>query len=49
LVRYDDRIAEVLGAARGNRVMIRSVHPDGITRLTAVKWINLVPLGEQLF
>jgi hypothetical protein len=26
LVRYGDRIAEVLGEARGERVMIRSLH-----------------------
>ena len=28
-VRYGDRIAEVLGEARGERVMIRSLHADG--------------------
>ena len=30
LVRYRDRIAEVLGEARGERVMIRSLHDDGV-------------------
>jgi hypothetical protein len=30
LVRYGDRIAEVLGEARGERVMIRSLHADGV-------------------
>ena len=49
LVRYQDRIAEVLGEARGQRVMIRSIHPDGQERRTAVKWINLVALESQLF
>jgi hypothetical protein len=29
LVRYGDRTAEVLGEARGERVMIRSLHADG--------------------
>jgi hypothetical protein len=49
LVRYQDRIAEVLGEARGQRVMIRSIHADGRERRTAVKWINLLPLDGQLF
>jgi hypothetical protein len=49
LVRYQDRIVEVLGDARGQRVMIRSVHADGVERRTAVKWVNLVPLDQQLF
>lgn len=49
LVRYEDRIAEVLGEARGQRVMIRSIHPDGQERRTAVKWVNLVLLESQLF
>jgi hypothetical protein len=49
LVRYQDRIAEVLGEARGQRVMIRSIHVDGRERRTAVKWINLLPLDGQLF
>ncbi len=29
--------------------MIRSIHPDGSERLTAVKLTNLTPLGSQLF
>ncbi|WP_250517876.1 hypothetical protein [Caballeronia sp. INDeC2] len=49
LVRCEDRIAEVLGEARGQRVMIRSIHPDGRERRTAVKWVNLMPLETQLF
>jgi hypothetical protein len=49
LVRYQDRIAEVLGDARGQRVMIRSIHADGRERRTAVKWINLLPLDGQIF
>ena len=49
LVRYQDRIAEVLGEARGQRVMIRSIHADGVERRTAVKWVNLLPLDGQLF
>jgi hypothetical protein len=49
LVRYQDRIAEVLGDARGERAMIRSIHADGVERRTAVKWVNLVPLDQQLF
>ena len=49
LARYEDRIVEVLGEARGQRVMIRSIHPDGIERRTAVKWVNLLPLDGQLF
>jgi len=49
LVRYGDRIAEVLGEARGERVMIRSLHADGVERRSAVKWKNLRLLDEQLF
>jgi hypothetical protein len=49
LVRYGDRIAEVLGEARGERVMIRSLHADGIERRSAVKWKNLRLLDDQLF
>jgi hypothetical protein len=37
LVRYSDRIAEALGDARGERVMIRSLHADGVERRSAVK------------
>ena len=29
LARYQDRIVEVLGEVRGQRVMIRSIHADG--------------------
>jgi len=49
LVRYDNRIAEVSGDARGERVMIRSLHADGIERRSAVKWKNLKLLDDQLF
>ena len=49
LVRYEDRIVEVLGEARGQRIMIRSIHADGSERLTAVKLNNLQPLDDQLF
>ncbi|BBQ03499.1 hypothetical protein BSFA1_86270 (plasmid) [Burkholderia sp. SFA1] len=49
LARYRDRIVEILGDARGQRVMIRSIHPDGRERLTAVKLANLLPLESQLF
>jgi hypothetical protein len=49
IARYGDRIVEVLGEARGQRVMIRSILPDGSERLTAVKLTNLTPLGGQLF
>lgn len=49
LARYRERIVEVLGEARGQRVMIRSVHADGAERRTAVKLINLLPLDSQLF
>jgi hypothetical protein len=38
-----------MGEARGQRVMIRSVHSDGVERRTAVKWVNLLPLDQQLF
>ena len=48
LVRYGDRIAEVLGEARGERVMIRSLHADGVERRSAVKWKNLRLLDDQL-
>ncbi len=40
---YQDRIVEILGEARRQRVMIRSIHPDGRERLTAVKMANLLP------
>ena len=49
LARYRNRIVEVLGEARGQRVMIRSIHDDGVERRTAVKWINLLPLDTELF
>ena len=49
LARYRDRIVEVLGEARGQRIMIRSIHADGSERLTAVKLNNLRPLDDQLF
>jgi len=49
LVRYGNRIAEVLGEARGERVMIRSLHADGVERRSAVKWKNLRLLDDQLF
>jgi hypothetical protein len=37
LMRYQDRTVEVLGDARGQRVMIRSFHADGVEGRTAVK------------
>jgi len=49
LARYQDRIVEVLGEARSQRVMSRSIHPDGTERRTAVKWVNLLPLDGHLF
>ena len=49
LVRYGDGIAEVLGEARGERVMIRSLHADGVERRSAVKWKNPRSLDDQLF
>jgi hypothetical protein len=49
LARYGDRIVEILGEARGQRVMIRSIHADGRELLTAVKLSNLLPLESQLF
>ena len=49
LARYHDRIVEVLGQARGQRVMIRSIHADGVERRTAMTWINLLSLDGQLF
>jgi hypothetical protein len=49
LARYGDRIAKVLSEARGERVMIRSLHADGVKRRSAVKWKNLRLLDDQLF
>ena len=49
LARYRNRIVEVLGEARGQRVMIRSIHDDGVERRTAVKWGSLLPLEMGLF
>ena len=49
LARYHARIVEVRGEARGQRMMIRSIHADGVERRTAVTWINLLPLDGQLF
>ncbi len=49
LVRYGDRIAEVLGEAQGERAMIRSLHADGVERRSGVKWKNLKLLDDQLF
>jgi hypothetical protein len=48
-VWHGDRIAKVLGEARGQRVMIKSIHRDGVERRSAVKWTNLLPLDDQLF
>ena len=49
LVRYGDRFAQVLGEARGERVMIRSLHADGVERRSTVKWKDLRLLDDQLF
>src|SRR5260370_41556984 len=49
LVRYGDRIAEVLGEARGERVMIRPLHAEEGERRSAVQWKNLRLLDDQLF
>ncbi|OTP66194.1 hypothetical protein PAMC26510_35840 [Caballeronia sordidicola] len=38
----------MLGGARGERVMIRSLHVDGVKRRRAVKW-TLKLLDDQLF
>jgi hypothetical protein len=37
LVRYGDRIVEVLSEAWGERVMIRSLYADRVERRSAVK------------
>jgi hypothetical protein len=29
--------------------MIKSIHRDGVERRSAVKWVNLLPLDDQLF
>jgi hypothetical protein len=49
LVHYGDRVAEVLVEARGESVMIRSLHADGVERRSAVKSKNLRLLDDQLF
>jgi CMP-2-keto-3-deoxyoctulosonic acid synthetase len=49
IARYGERIVEVLDHARGQRVMIRSLHSDGSERLAAVKLTNLRALDDQLF
>jgi hypothetical protein len=49
LMRYQDRIVEVLGETRGQRIMIGSIHADGTERRTAVKLNNSRPLDDQLF
>lgn len=49
IARYRDRTVEVLGEARGQRVVIRPIHAESSERLTAVKPINLLPLADQLF
>jgi hypothetical protein len=49
LVRYGDRIVEALSEARTERVMIPSLHADGVERRSAVKWRNLSLLYDQLF
>jgi hypothetical protein len=45
IARYGKRIVEGFGHARGQRVMIRSLHSDGSERLTAVKLTNLRAFG----
>jgi hypothetical protein len=49
LMRYRDRIVRVLAEARGQRVMIESVDPNGRTFVSTVKWVSLVAVQDQLF
>jgi hypothetical protein len=44
-VRYQDRIAEVLGDTRSERVVIRSVHAGGAR--SNHSGVDLLPLDQQ--
>jgi hypothetical protein len=47
-VRSRDRIAEVLGEARGQRVIVKSIHRGGVEQRSSVKRLNLLPLEDQM-
>lgn len=49
LMRYRDRVVRVLAEARGQRVMIESIDPNGRTFVSTVKWASLVAIQDQLF
>ncbi|MGF6935253.1 hypothetical protein OKW41_004780 [Paraburkholderia sp. UCT70] len=49
LMRYGERTVRVIAEASGQRVIIESVHEDGSTFRSTVKWANLAALHDQLF
>ncbi|MBB5503623.1 hypothetical protein [Paraburkholderia sp. MM5384-R2] len=49
LLRYGERTVRVIAEASGQRVIIESVHEDGSTFRSTVKWANLAALHDQLF
>ncbi|SEJ90893.1 hypothetical protein [Paraburkholderia diazotrophica] len=49
LMRYGERTVRVIAEASGQRVIIESVDEEGRTFRSAVKWISLTALHDQLF
>jgi len=49
LMRYRERVVRVLAEARGQRVMIESVDPNGRAFVSTVKWASLAAIQDQLF
>jgi hypothetical protein len=49
LMRYRERIVRVVAEASGQRVIIESVDESGRMFRSAVKWVNLADLNDQLF
>ncbi|WP_225032072.1 hypothetical protein [Paraburkholderia sp. XV] len=49
LMRYGARTVRVIAEASGQRVIIESVNEDGRAFRSAVKWLSLSALDDQLF
>ncbi|MGF6873416.1 hypothetical protein [Paraburkholderia sp. MM5477-R1] len=49
LLRHGERTVRVIAEASGQRAIIESVHEDGSTFRSTMKWANLAALHDQLF
>jgi hypothetical protein len=49
LMRYGERIVQVVAEASGQRVIIESAGEDGRTFRSTVKWASLSAVHDQLF